>query len=104
MEKRISEIQAVGDLLAVGYDSLETLKQTQAGSGATFPLLADRELVVTRLYNMQLRPDWPMGGMGDIPEMGFVVVSGAGVIQVQRVDLNFGTHASDILKMMQKGN
>lgn len=93
----------MGDLVAVGYDSLETLKQTQAGSGATFPLLADRELVVTRLYNMQLRPDWPMGGMGDIPEMGFVVVGEDGVIQVQRVDLNFGTDAGDILKIMKTG-
>ena len=88
----------------MGYDSVETLKETQAGSGATFPLLADREMVVTRLYNMQLRPDWPMGGMGDVPAMGFVVVGGDGVIKVQRVDLNFGSHASDILKIMKPGD
>lgn len=91
----------MGDLIAVGYDTPETLKQTQAGSGASFPILADREMVVTRAYNMQLRPDWPMGGMGDLPEMGWVVVGGDGRIKLQRVDLNFGDNASDILKMMK---
>ena len=91
----------MGDLIAVGYDTPESLQQTQAGSGASFPLLADMELTVTRLYDMQLRPDWPMGGMGDIPEMGYVVVGSDGLIKLQRVDLNFGDHASDILTTMK---
>ena len=99
----MSDFQAIGDLIAVGYDSPESLKQTQAGSGASFPLLSDMDLTVTRLYDMQLRPDWPMGGMGDIPEMGYVVVGQDGFIKLQRVDLNFGDNASDILAMM-KGN
>ena len=101
MEKRIGEFQALGDLIAVGYDTPETLKQTQAASGASFPLLADQEMKVTPLYNMQLRPDWPMGGMGDIPAMGYVVVSPAGVIRLQRVDTHFGNDAGDILKVLK---
>ena len=56
---------------------------------------------VTRLYDMQLRPDWPMGGMGDIPEMGYVVVGADGLIKLQRVDLYFGDHTDDILRAMQ---
>jgi peroxiredoxin len=103
LEKRIGEFQAVGDLIAVGYDTPETLKQTQAGSGASFPLLADRDMTVTRMYDLQLRPDWPMGGMGDIPEMGYVIVGADGLIKLQRVDLYFGDNANGILKMM-KGN
>ena len=103
MEKRIGEFQAVGDLIAVGYDTPESLKQTQAGAGASFPLLSDMDLTVTRLYDMQLRPDWPMGGMGDIPEMGYVIVGADGMIKLQRVDLYFGDNANDILTMM-KGN
>jgi len=101
LEKRIDEFQAVGDLIAVGYDTPESLKQTRAGSGASFPLLADIEMQVTRLYDMQLRPDWPMGGMGDIPEMGYVVVGADGRIKLQRVDLYFGDHAADILTTMK---
>jgi len=91
----------VGDWVAVGYDTPESLKQTQAGSGASFPLLSDIEMTVTRLYDLQLRPDWPMGGMGDIPEMGYVVVGADGLIKLQRVDLYFGDNASDILSAMK---
>ncbi len=101
MEKRIDEFQAAGNLIAVGYDTPESLKQTQASSGASFPLLSDIEMTVTRQYDMQLRPDWPMGGMGDIPEMGYVVVGADGLIKLQRVDLYFGDNASDILTTMQ---
>jgi len=83
--------------VAVGYDSPESLKLSQEGSGASFPLLSDIDLTVTRMYDMQLRPDWPMAGMGDIPEMGWVVVDAEGRIRVQRVDLYFGDHVDDIL-------
>jgi len=91
----------VGDLLAVGYDTPASLKRTQADSGASFPLLADIEMTVTPLYDMQLRPEWPMGGMGDIPEMGYVVVDPDGRIRLQRVDLYFGDNADDILRTMK---
>ena len=91
----------MGDLIAVGYDTPESLKRTQAGFGASFPLLSDIDLAVTRMYDMQLRPGWPMAGMGDIPEMGYVVIGADGLIRLQRVDLYFGDHANDILKAMK---
>lgn len=49
LEKRIDEFREVGDLIAVGYDTPESLKRTQAGSGASFPLLSDIDLTVTRM-------------------------------------------------------
>ncbi|MGH2536353.1 MAG: redoxin domain-containing protein [Candidatus Promineifilaceae bacterium] len=101
LEKRKDEIQAVADLVAVGYDTPESLRQTQADSGASFPLLADKDLTVTRLYDMQLRPDWPMGGMGEIPEMGYVIVDEEGLIHLQRVELYFGDNASQILSVLK---
>ncbi len=97
----------MGDLIAVGYDTPASLRQTQAGSGASYPLLADQDLTVTRLYDMQLRPEWPMGGMGQLPEMGYVIIDGAGKIRLQRVDLYFGNNAEqmlDILKEMSAGS
>ena len=89
--------------MAVGYDTPETLRQTQAGSDASFPLPSDIDMKVTRQFDMQLRPDWPMGGMGDIPEMSYVVVDAEGHIQLQQVDLYFGDNSDDILTAM-KGN
>ena len=85
----------------MGPDTQESLKQTQAGSGASFPLLSDLDLTVTRVYDMQLRPGWPMAGMGDIPEMGYVVVGADGRIRLQRVELYFGDNADHILSAMQ---
>ena len=85
----------------MGYDTPESLRQAQAGSGASFPLLSDIDLTVTRMYDMQLRPGWPMSGMGEIPEMGYVVVGADGLIRLQRVDLYFGDNADDILITMR---
>lgn len=92
----------MGDLIAVGYDTPESLKAVQAGSGASFPLLSDMDLTVTRMYDMQLRLGWPMAGMGQIPEMGWVIVGADGRIRLQRVDLNFGDHAQDILDALRE--
>ena len=85
----------------MGYDTPESLKQTQAGSGASFPLLSDIDLTVTHMYDMQLRPGWPMAGMGEIPEMGYVVVDGEGLIRLQMVDIYFGANAEDILQALR---
>lgn len=101
LEREIDELRAVGDVIALGYDTLESLRQTQAASGASFVLLSDIDLTVTRLYDMQLRPGWPMAGMGEIPEMGWVVIDADGIIRVQRVDLYFGDHAEDILAALR---
>lgn len=92
----------MGDLIAVGYDTPESLKLTQVGSGASFPLLSDIDLTVTRMYSMQLRPGWPMAGMGDLPEMGWVIVGVDGRIRLQRVDVFFGDHAQDILDALRE--
>jgi len=92
----------LGDLIAVGYDTPGSLELSQQRSGASFPLLADIDLTVTRKYDMQLRPGWPMAGMGDIPEMGWVVVGADGRIRVQRVDRYFGDHAQDILDFLRE--
>jgi len=50
---------------------------------------------------MQLRPNWPMGMMGRFAEMGFVVVDGKGIIRAQRVDLNFGQTAIQMIPLLR---
>ena len=69
--------------------------------GATFPFLSDPDLNVTRQFDMQLREGWPMGGMGNFPEMGYVIVDGKGIIRAQRVDVYFGDASPQILKWLE---
>lgn len=90
--------------MAVGYDTPASLRQTQATSGANFPLLSDMDLKVTRMYDMQLRSGWPMAGMGEIPEMGYVIVGSDGSIRLQRVDIYFGDHYQDILGALKEAH
>ena len=98
----MADIKPLADVVAVGFDTPDALRQTQAGSGASFPLLSDTDLSVTNKYNMKLRPDWPMGGMGAIPEMGYVIIGPDGKIRAQRVDLNYGDNANDILWLLRQ--
>lgn len=65
-------------------------------------MLSDIDLIVTRMYDMQLRPGWPMAGMGEIPEMGWVIVGADGRIRLQRVDLFFGDHAQDLIDTLRE--
>ncbi len=74
----------------------------QAATKASFPLLRDPELKVTKLFDMQLRGDWPMGMMGSYPEMGYVITDAKGIIRAQRVDLNFGDHVNDIIVLLKQ--
>lgn len=41
-----------------------------------------------------------MGGMGELPEMGYVIIDGAGKLRLQRVDLYFGNNAGQILDIL----
>ena len=59
-------------------------------------------MTVTRMYDMQLRPEWPMGNMGNIPAMGYIVIGRDGLIRLQRVDVYFGDDTSDILMIMKR--
>jgi peroxiredoxin len=79
-------------------DQSETLKQM---TRITVPVLLDRQLEVTRQYDMLPKLGQPMGGMRGVPQMGFVVVDAGGAIRVQRVDLYFGRHAGQMLDILQ---
>ncbi len=89
-------------VLSINVDRDASARQVSQQIGATFPLLSDPDLTITRLFDMQLRANWPMGGMGRFAEMGFVVVDGKGIIRAQRVDLLFGQTAINILPMLKE--
>jgi len=102
LEKSIAYVSPLADVIAVGNDTATSIQQTQATSKASFPLLRDSTLAVAKRYDMQLRSDWPMGMMGAYPEMGYVIVDEKGIIRAQRVDLNFGDHAQDIVLLLKR--
>jgi len=71
------------------------------------PVLLDRQLAVVRQYDMLPKPNQPMGGMSGVAQMGWVIVDAGGTIRVQRADLQFGSHAGqmlEILRLLAAGN
>ncbi|MPZ15310.1 MAG: redoxin domain-containing protein [Chloroflexi bacterium] len=70
-------------------------------TGISFPVLLDRDLAVGRQYDMLPKQGQPMGMMSGVAQMGVVVIDGDGVIRVQRVDLQFGAHAGQIVEILR---
>ena len=102
MQKRLGQFQSAGtDLLGVAPDTGQQARAVLQRTGATYPLLSDPDLNVTTQFDMHLKPNWPMGGMGRFPEMGYVIVDGKGTIRAQRVDVYFGRNGDEILKLVE---
>ena len=68
----------------------------------TLPVLLDRQLAWARQYDMLPKPDQPMGMMSGVGQMGFVIFDSSGKIRVQRVDIQFGEHAAQILGILRR--
>ena len=88
-------------MIGISVDTGEQARQVVQQTGATFPLLSDPDLSVTKQFDMQLREGWPMGGMGNFPEMGYVIVDGKGIIRAQRVEIYFGEAGPQILRWLE---
>lgn len=89
------------EVLSISVDTGNAVRQLVQETGAIFPILSDRDLSVTQQFDMQLRGSWPMGGMGRLPEMGFVIVDGNGIIRAQRVEFYFGRTAIQLLPLLR---
>src|SRR5258707_1056809 len=90
------------EVISINPDAGDRAQQVVQRIGATFSLLSDPDLSVTRQFDMQLRAGWPMGDMGNFPEMGYVIVDGKGIIRAQRVDVYFGDAGVQILKWLKE--
>jgi len=85
----------------INRDTPEDSRQLKQISGISLPVLLDPQLTVARQYDMLPKPGQPMGGMSGVAQMGFVVIDARGTIRVQRADIYFGRHASQILEILQ---
>ena len=88
-------------MISINPDTSDRAQQVMQRIGATFPLLSDPDLSVTKQFDMQLREGWPMGGMGNFPVMGYVIVDGQGIIRAQRVETYFGDAGPQILRWLK---
>ena len=101
LQEAIPALREQADVYVINSDTPEQSRQLKQITGIDAPVLLDRELEVAGQYDMLPKPGQPMGMMQGVAQMGFVVVDGAGTIRVQRVDLNFGEHADQMLEILQ---
>lgn len=102
LEKKLTLFRDRAEVLVINPDAPEESRQLRQATRISGPLLLDRQLKVVRQYDMEVKPGQPMGGMQGFPQMGYVIVDGSGRIRAQRVDLEFGKHADQILDLLER--
>lgn len=81
LQRRYPEITKQGlGLIAISYDSPETLKKFADSRGITFPLIADRESAIIRAYGILNQSEKPGGRGYGIPHPGTFIVDRKGVV------------------------
>ena len=101
LQKSADVLRLRADVFVVNSDTPEGSRQLKRRSGISLPVLPDPELQVARFYDMLPKPNQPMGMMSSVAQMGFVIADGRGTIRIQRVDVNFGAHAEQILEILR---
>lgn len=88
-------------MYVINSDTPEDSRRLKQIAGDHVPILLDRDLAVARQFDMLPKPGQPMGGMRGVAQMGFVIVDASGVVQVQRADIQFGSHAGQMLEILR---
>ena len=87
-------LQARADAYVINPDGPEDGVKLRESTGLMLPLLLDPPLAVAKQFDLPGNGR-PMGGL-----VGFVIIDPDGVIRVQRVDIDFGHHADQIVKLV----
>ena len=101
LQKSADVLGQQADVYVINRDTPEDSRQLKQISGISVPVLLDPQLSVARQYDMLPKPGQPMGEMSGVAQMGFVVIDARGIIRVQRADIYFGQHASQILEILR---
>jgi peroxiredoxin len=86
----------------INSDTPDNSRRLKQITGISLPVLLDQQLAWARQYDMLPKSNQPMGMMSGVGQMGFVIVEASGTVRVQRVDINFGQHASQVLDILQR--
>lgn len=94
LARSAAALQAQADVYVINPDRPEDGMRLRETIGLTFPLLLDPSFVVAKQFDLP-GSGRPMGGL-----VGFVIMGPDGIIRVQRVDIDFGNHAEQIMKLV----
>ncbi len=100
LQGSIAHMHDHADVFVISDQTAEASRRLKQATGIALPLLLDQQLQVTRMYDMLAKPNQPGQATPGAPQMGFVVVDGAGAIRTQRVDTDFGDHADQIVQIL----
>ena len=90
------------DTYVINSDAPDASVRLKQLTRISLPVLLDPQLTWARQYDMLPKSNQPMGMMSGVGQMGFVVVDATGTIRVQRVDIQFGQHAPQILEILRR--
>ena len=79
----------------INPDTPENNRKVRDASRLSIPILLDPGYTVAKMIDLP-GTGRPMGGL-----VGFVVIDGKGIIRVQRVDIDFGAHAGQIIEIVK---
>lgn len=101
LQKSADRLRERADVYVINSDSPENSRRLKQRTGVKIPVLLDGDLTVSHQLDMLPKLGQPMGGMSGVAQMGFVILDASGVVRVQRVDLQFGSHASQMLRILE---
>jgi peroxiredoxin len=79
----------------INPDTVENNRKVREMSRLSIPILLDPNYSVARMYDLPGQGR-PMRGL-----VGFVIMDKRGIIRVQRVDIDFGSHAPQIVQILR---
>ncbi len=100
LQKSAAALRQQADVFVINGDTPESSRRLKQMTGITLPVLLDPQLSFARAYDMLPKRNQPMGMMSGVGQMGFVIVDRSGMIRAQRVDIQFGAHASQMLEIL----
>lgn len=96
LAKVAADLQRTASVYVVNPDTPENSRQVLERTGLTIPILLDPQYSVAQRFDLRGQGR-PMGGL-----VGYVVMDPVGIIRVQRVDIDFGSHAGGILEVVRR--
>jgi len=101
LQKSAEALRQQADVFVINSDTPENSRRLKQTTGIGLPVLLDPQLSFARAYDMLPKSNQPMGMMSGVGQMGFVIIDRSGTIRVQRVDVQFGQHASQMLEILR---
>lgn len=74
---------------------MENNRKVRQASGLSIPILLDPEYRIAKMYGLPAEGR-PMRGL-----VGYVIMDRRGIIRVQRVDIDFGSHGPQIVEALR---